>query len=67
MLRFERRDNRFIGYVSDDNEKWYRCGWVDMIVKDPIQIGVHAICLWEPFTSTRFEYVKVYRPDNQAI
>jgi predicted ATPase/class 3 adenylate cyclase/regulation of enolase protein 1 (concanavalin A-like superfamily) len=59
-LRLERKGNRFTGYVSKDRENWYRCGWVDIPMEDPIKVGIHAICPGLPATSTRFEYFKIY-------
>jgi len=62
-LRVERQGNRFTGYISSDGENWYRCGWVDMPMEDPIQVGIHALCPESPATSTRFEYFRIYRPE----
>jgi len=60
-LRLERKGNRFTGYVSRDGENWYRCGWVDIPMEDPIKVGIHALCPESPATSTRFEYFKIYK------
>jgi class 3 adenylate cyclase/regulation of enolase protein 1 (concanavalin A-like superfamily)/energy-coupling factor transporter ATP-binding protein EcfA2 len=65
-LRLERKGDRFVGYVSSDGENWYRCGQVDVPMKDPIQLGILACCPRGPTTSTRFEYFKIYRPDRQS-
>ncbi|MCX5748629.1 MAG: AAA family ATPase [Candidatus Saganbacteria bacterium] len=65
-LRLERKGDRFVGYVSSDGENWYRCGQVDVPMKDPIQLGILACCPRGPTTSTRFEYFKIYRPDKQT-
>jgi len=59
-LRLERKGDRFTGYVSKDGENWYRCGWVDIPMEDPIKVGIHALCPYSPTTSTRFEYFKIY-------
>jgi len=63
-LRLERKGNRFTGYVSSDGDNWYSCGWVDMNVEDPMNVGIHALCPISPATSTKFEYVKIYRPNG---
>jgi regulation of enolase protein 1 (concanavalin A-like superfamily) len=60
-LRLERKGDRFTGYVSSDGENWYRCGWTDIPMEDPIKVGIHALCPGPPTTSTRFEYFKIYR------
>jgi tetratricopeptide (TPR) repeat protein/regulation of enolase protein 1 (concanavalin A-like superfamily) len=60
-LRLERKRDRFTGYVSADGESWYRCGWADIPMEDPIQVGIHALCPQFAATSTRFEYVKIFR------
>ncbi|MCD6506790.1 DUF1349 domain-containing protein [Candidatus Poribacteria bacterium] len=60
-FRLERRGDRFTGYVSSDGETWYRCGWADIPMEDPIKVGILALCPESPVTSTRFEYFKVYR------
>jgi len=60
-LRLERKGGRFTGYVSADGENWYRCGWADISMEDPIQVGIHALCPGPPVTSTRFDYVKIFR------
>lgn len=51
----------FTGYVSPDGENWHRCGWADIPMEDPIQVGIHALCPQSPATSTRFEYFKISR------
>ncbi len=61
-LRIERKDDRFTVYVSTDNREWYRCGWVDMFVADPIKVGIYVQCTGSSFSSTRFGYFKIYRP-----
>jgi len=63
-LRLERRGDRFTAYVSSDGEVWSRCGWTDIPMKDPIKAGIHALCPQSPASSTRFEYLKLYRPMN---
>jgi predicted ATPase/class 3 adenylate cyclase/regulation of enolase protein 1 (concanavalin A-like superfamily) len=60
-LRLERRGDLFTGYVSADGENWYRCGWVDIPMEDPIKVGIHALCPQAPTTSTRFEYFRIHR------
>ncbi|MBM3236230.1 zinc-ribbon domain-containing protein [Candidatus Poribacteria bacterium] len=65
-LRLERRGHRFSAYCSMDDKNWFTCGWMDLPVEDPIQVGIHALCPWSPFgTSTRFEYVKIWRRDSE--
>ena len=61
-LRLERNGDRFTGYVSSDGERWYRCGWADISMEDPIKAGIHALCPLAPVTSTRFEYLRIYGP-----
>ena len=64
LLRLERKGDRFTGYVSADGENWHRCGWADIPMEDPIQVGIHALCFLRPTpTSTRFEYFRIYRAD----
>jgi len=63
-LRLERKGHRFTGYVSVDGENWYRCGWADIPMEDPIQVGIHALCPRQPATSTRFEYFKILRREE---
>jgi regulation of enolase protein 1 (concanavalin A-like superfamily) len=63
-LRMERKGDRFTGYVSADSENWYRCGWADIPMEDPIQVGIHALCPQAPATSTRFEDFRLYRPER---
>ena len=62
-LRLERHGHRFSGCCSVDGENWLTCGWVDLPMDDPIQVGIHALCL-QPATSTRFEYFKILRRDS---
>jgi len=57
-LRLERRGHRFSAYCNVDGENWLTCGWVDLPMNDPIQVGIHSI---PPATSTRFEYFKILR------
>jgi len=61
VLRLERRGHRFAGYCSVDGENWLTCGWVDLPMDNPIQVGIHALCPQSPMTSTRFEYFKILR------
>jgi regulation of enolase protein 1 (concanavalin A-like superfamily) len=63
-LRLERQENRFTGYVSSDGENWYRVGWADIPMEDPIKVGIHALCPQSPATSTRFEYFKILRRET---
>lgn len=62
-LRLGRKGDRFTGYVSADGENWYRCGWADIPMEDPIKVGIHALCPEAPATSTRFGHFKIYRHD----
>jgi len=64
-LRLERKGDRFTGYVSSDGENWYRCGWTDIPMEDPIKVGIHALCPASPTTSTRFEYFKIHRINKE--
>ena len=64
ILRLERQGDRFTGYVRADGENWYRCGWADIPMEDPIQVGIHALCYNRPTpTSTHFEYFRIHRAD----
>lgn len=62
VLRLERQGHRFSAHCSLDGENWLTCGWVDLPMDDPIQVGIHALCPQSPATLTRFEYFKVFRP-----
>ena len=42
-------------------EEWYSCACVDMIVDDPIKVGIYASNPESSFSSTRFEYFRIYR------
>ncbi len=64
ILRLERKGDRFTGYVSGDDENWYRCGWVDIPMEDPVEVGVHTLHAGASTASTRFEYFKIYRPEQ---
>jgi len=35
----------------------------DMSMGDPIQVGIHALCVQSPTTSTLFEYFKIFRSE----
>jgi len=61
ILRLERQGHRFSAYCSVDGENCFTCGWVDLPMVDPIQVGIHALCPGKPATSTRFEYFKILR------
>jgi hypothetical protein len=39
---------------------------VDITMEDPIQVGIHALCglYHAPATSTRFDYVKIFREEG---
>ncbi len=60
-LRLERQGHRFSAYCSVDGKNWLTCGWVDLPMDEPIQVGIHALCSLQPTTSTRFEYFKILR------
>jgi tetratricopeptide (TPR) repeat protein len=60
-LRLERKGDRFTGYVSADDENWYRCGWADIPMEDPVEVGIHTLHPGASATSTRFEHFKIYR------
>ena len=61
-LRLEHQGHRFSAYCSVDGENWLTCGWVDLPMDEPIQVGMHALCPRQPATSTRFEYFMILRP-----
>jgi hypothetical protein len=48
------------GFQNEPDERF--CGWADIPVEDPTQVGIHALCPGSPTTSTLFEYLKVSRP-----
>jgi regulation of enolase protein 1 (concanavalin A-like superfamily) len=64
ILRLERQGHRFCAYCSVDGENWLTCGWVDLPMDDPIQVGIHALCATPLAISTRFEYFKVLRREE---
>ncbi|MBC8228735.1 DUF1349 domain-containing protein [bacterium] len=60
-LRLERQEHRFSAYCSINGENWLICGWVELPMDKPIQVGIHGLCPKYPATSTRFEYFKILR------
>ena len=58
-LRLERRGDRFSGYCTLDGEQWFSCGYVDLWMQDPVQIGIHATAPGSSSTSTRFTDLRI--------
>jgi len=42
-LRLERSGDEFTSYCSIDGENWFTCGKMALTMKDPIQVGIHAV------------------------
>ena len=64
ILRLERRNNLFRAYCSNDGENWYSCGWTEMEMDEPVQVGIFASCGWYPQAVTSFDYVKIFREEG---
>ena len=61
-MRLERKGRIFYAYCSGDGEKWYRCGWAEMEMEDPVQVGIFASCPQDVAQGiTTFDYVKIFR------
>ncbi|MBT3271197.1 hypothetical protein HN371_28920 [Candidatus Poribacteria bacterium] len=66
-LRLERRGNRFTGYASDDAVRWLSCGETVQGMRDPVHVGLHALCPGSiPPTETRFDYIGIFRRPHEA-
>ena len=63
FLRLERTRNEFQAYCSTDGQNWQSCGTSTVVMRDPVMIGIHALCPGNtPPTITRFDYFKIMRP-----
>ena len=61
-LRLDRVGHEFSAYCSLDGVQWQTCGVDFIVMQDPIQIGVHALCPGPiPPTTTRFDYFRILR------
>lgn len=61
-LRVDRVGHEFSAFSSLDGVQWKTCGADFVVMHDPIQIGVHALCPGPiPPTTTRFDYFRVLR------
>ncbi len=59
-LRLDRMGHEFSAYSSTDGVQWQTCGRDFVVMQDPIQVGVHALCPGPiPPTTTRFDYFRV--------
>ena len=66
-LRLDRIGHEFSAYCSLDGVRWQTCGVDFIVMHDPIQIGVHALCPGPiPPTTTRFDYFRVLRKPELA-
>ena len=66
-LRLERRGNRFTAFASDDGVKWLSCGETVQGMRDPVTVGLHALCPGGiPPTETRFDYFGIFRRPHEA-
>ena len=66
-LRLDRIGHEFSAYCSLDGVQWQTCGVDFIVMQDPIQIGVHALCPDNtPPTTTRFDYFRVLRRPQYA-
>ncbi|MFC1714348.1 beta/gamma crystallin-related protein [Candidatus Poribacteria bacterium] len=63
FLRLERTGQEFQAYCSTDGQTWQTCGRSTVVMKDPVMVGMHALCPGNiPPTITRFDYFKIIRP-----
>jgi len=63
FLRLERTGHQFQAYCSVDGQNWQSCGTTTVVMRDPVRIGMHALCPGAtPPTTTRFDYFKIIRP-----
>jgi hypothetical protein len=61
-LRLDRKSHEFSAYSSLDGVQWRSCGTDFIVMQDPIEIGVHALCPGPiPPTTTRFDYFRIFR------
>jgi class 3 adenylate cyclase/tetratricopeptide (TPR) repeat protein len=65
-LRIERLGDRFSGYVSSDGENWFSCGYIDAKIGNSVKVGIRVSFPLLKQDSTRFEYFKIYGPDEQS-
>jgi hypothetical protein len=62
-LRLERTGHEFQAFCSVDGQEWQSCGTTQVILQDPVMVGMHALCPGStPPTVTRFDYFKIMRP-----
>ncbi len=63
FLRLERIGHQFHAYCSVDGQNWQSCGTTTVVMRDPVMVGMHALCPGNtPPTTTRFDYFKIIRP-----
>jgi len=61
-LRLDRVGHEFSAFSSLDGVQWQTCGRDFIVMHDPIEVGVHALCPGPiPPTTTRFDYFRVLR------
>jgi regulation of enolase protein 1 (concanavalin A-like superfamily) len=61
-LRLDRTGHEFSAYCSTDGIQWQTCGVDFIVMQDPIEVGVHALCPGPiPPTTTRFDYFRILR------
>jgi hypothetical protein len=61
-LRLDRIGHEFSAYCSLDGVQWQTCGVDFIVMRDPIEIGIHALCPGPiPPTTTRFDYFRILR------
>lgn len=66
-LRVDRIGHEFSAYSSIDGINWQTCGRDFVVMHDPIQVGVHALCPGHiPPTTSRFDYFRVLRRSATA-
>jgi len=62
ILRLERKDDMLRAYCSGDGQNWYICGWIEIEMEDPVQVGIFGSCPeGTPQAVTSFDYVKIFR------
>ena len=65
FLRLERTKHQFQAYCSTDGQNWQSAGSANVLMQDPLMVGIHALCPGNiPPTVTRFDYVKIMRPSG---
>lgn len=63
FLRLERTGHQFQAYCSTDGQNWQSCGSANVLMQDPLMVGMHALCPGNiPPTITRFDYYKIMKP-----